>query len=177
MGRRPRKLSKSGFYHIIFRGINRQHLFEDDSDYLYIPVEADEYFIPLICYIHQNPIRAGLVRNLAEYRFSSYLDYVRGGTLSTTNFSINLFGKSEWMRMHSLIINGNLDATGKCSLTEEEVRRRILEYTDGKDPHEVSSWCKAERNALLRQLKEKAGLSIRHIERVTGISRGIVAKS
>jgi len=28
-------MSESGFYHITFRGVNRQHLFEDDKDYLY----------------------------------------------------------------------------------------------------------------------------------------------
>lgn len=35
MGRQARQLSSSGFYHIVFRGINRQHIFEDESDYNY----------------------------------------------------------------------------------------------------------------------------------------------
>lgn len=32
MPRQARKKSKTGIYHIIFRGINRQILFEDDED-------------------------------------------------------------------------------------------------------------------------------------------------
>ena len=47
----------------------------------------------------------------------------------------------------------------------------------GKEPHEIARWSKSERDAMLRNLKEKEGLSIRQIERATGISRGIIAKS
>lgn len=35
MGRQARQLSGSGFYHVVFRGINHQHAFEDKSDYSY----------------------------------------------------------------------------------------------------------------------------------------------
>ncbi len=34
MGRQPRKLSETGLYHIIFRGISRQNIFEEDADYI-----------------------------------------------------------------------------------------------------------------------------------------------
>jgi putative transposase len=33
MPRRARKKSSTGIYHVIFRGINRQRIFEDDQDY------------------------------------------------------------------------------------------------------------------------------------------------
>ena len=33
MSRPPRVLSETGLYHIIFRGINRQDLFEENQDY------------------------------------------------------------------------------------------------------------------------------------------------
>lgn len=32
MPRQARKKSKSGIYHIMIRGINRQNIFEDDED-------------------------------------------------------------------------------------------------------------------------------------------------
>jgi len=35
MGRQARQLSSSGFYHVVFRGINHQHIFENESDYTY----------------------------------------------------------------------------------------------------------------------------------------------
>jgi REP element-mobilizing transposase RayT len=34
MGRQTRKLSSTGFYHVVFRGINRQHVFEDSTNSL-----------------------------------------------------------------------------------------------------------------------------------------------
>jgi hypothetical protein len=68
------------------------------------------------------------------------------------------------------------ELTGKLSMNDGEIRRRIMHYTKGREPHEIGSWTKAERDSMLRELKE-AGLSIRQIERATGISRGIVAKS
>jgi len=33
MPRRGRKKSRSGIYHIVLRGINKQRIFEDDQDY------------------------------------------------------------------------------------------------------------------------------------------------
>ncbi|WP_036680011.1 hypothetical protein [Pelosinus fermentans] len=67
--------------------------------------------------------------------------------------------------------------SGKINPSKEEIRRKILRCTEGSEPHEIAAWPKAERDALLRQLKDKEGLSIRQIERATGISRGVVARS
>ncbi|MCC5468481.1 transposase [Pelosinus baikalensis] len=110
--------------------------------YKSIPVEVDEYFIPLVSYIHQNPVRAGLVKKLEEYSFSSFIDYVRGGGLTDTDFTLNLLGKNEWLRLHQVIQNDTIDTVDKMKLSEEEIRRKILQYTGGRDPHEIISWSK-----------------------------------
>ena len=36
MSRRARELSESGYYHIMFRGINHQNIFEEATDYTYM---------------------------------------------------------------------------------------------------------------------------------------------
>ena len=247
MARQARGLSATGFYHIVFRGINRQHLFEDESDFLYFleslqrlktemafelhayclmsnhvhllikenemgdislvmkrlltkyamyfnrkyerngaliasryksqPVEVDEYFIPLIRYIHQNPTKAGIAGTLEEYRFSSYWDYMYDGALTDTTFSLGLLGREEWLRLHQISTNDDFDVSGRINLSEEEIRCKILRCTEGSEPHEIAAWPKTERDALVRQLKEEEGLSIRQIERATGISRGVIARS
>jgi REP element-mobilizing transposase RayT len=43
----------------------------------------DDYYSNCFYYIHQNPLKAGLVDKLEDWRFSSYLDYagLRNGTL------------------------------------------------------------------------------------------------
>lgn len=60
--------------------------------------------------------------------------------------------------------------------SDDEIRRRILQCTGGREPHEIAAWPKTERDTLIRQLKEDEGMSIRQIERITGISRDIVVR-
>jgi hypothetical protein len=36
-------------------------------------IENDAYLMELSCYIHRNPLGAGIVKRLADYRWSSYL--------------------------------------------------------------------------------------------------------
>jgi putative transposase len=49
------------------------HLFQ--GRYKSIIVENDAYLLRLSCYIHRNPLRAGIVDRLADYRWSSYHYY------------------------------------------------------------------------------------------------------
>ncbi|NBC04387.1 MAG: hypothetical protein GVY20_11870 [Bacteroidetes bacterium] len=56
-------------------------------------LETDDNY-PLICflYIHQNPLKAGLVKNLQDWKYSSYRDYsgLREGRLCNTNLTKQL---------------------------------------------------------------------------------------
>ena len=36
MGRLAREISSTGLYHIVFRGVNKQHIFEEETDYVKI---------------------------------------------------------------------------------------------------------------------------------------------
>ena len=49
------------------------HLFQ--GRFKSILVQNDAYLMQLSCYIHRNPLRAGLVNRLADYRWSSYHTY------------------------------------------------------------------------------------------------------
>lgn len=52
------------------------HLFQ--GRYKSIIVQNNTYMMRLSCYIHRNPLRAGTVKRLADYRWSSYLSYAYG---------------------------------------------------------------------------------------------------
>ena len=105
MSRPPRKMSLTGLYHIIFRGINRQNIFEESEDYkkmidIIDMVKKSKTFeiyayclmtnhvhlfikekecgdIQKIIYIHKNPKKAGLVEKLKDYQWSSYSEYIQ----------------------------------------------------------------------------------------------------
>ena len=49
------------------------HLFQ--GRFKSIIVENDAYLTRLSCYVHRNPLRAGIVDRIAEYKWSSYLFY------------------------------------------------------------------------------------------------------
>lgn len=54
--------------------------------------DKDAYLLALIRYIHMNPVRAGIVKNIDAYRWSSHKDYVAGGSgLVTTTQVLRLF--------------------------------------------------------------------------------------
>lgn len=52
------------------------HLFQ--GRFKSIIVQNDAYLMQLSCYIHRNPLRAGIVKRLASYRWSSYRAYAYG---------------------------------------------------------------------------------------------------
>jgi hypothetical protein len=53
-----------------------------------ILVDQSDYLVNLSRYIHLNPVKAGLVQQVGEWEFSSYLEYagLRRGTLPKTEF-------------------------------------------------------------------------------------------
>ena len=77
------------------RKIDRSgHLFE--RRYRAILVQADSYLQELVRYIHQNPLRAGMVDDIADYQWSSHLAYMHGNqpTWLTLNWVLSMFGNT-----------------------------------------------------------------------------------
>ena len=73
--------------------INRSgHFFE--RRHRAILVQADSYLKELIRYIHQNPLRAGMVDDLTNYQWSSHLAYLQGKQPNwlTLNWVLSMFG-------------------------------------------------------------------------------------
>ena len=69
------------------------HLFQ--GRYKSLIIENDAYLTQLSCYIHRNPLRAGIVKRLADYRWNSYKVYAygnkAGGTLCHFEMPCRLF--------------------------------------------------------------------------------------
>lgn len=73
--------------------LNRSgHLFE--RRYRAILVQEDSYLKELIRYIHQNPLRAEIVEDLIDYRWSSHSAYLSGipPDWLTVNWVLSVFG-------------------------------------------------------------------------------------
>jgi len=72
------------------------HLFQ--GRYKAILVDKDAYLLELIRYIHLNPVRAGIVKDLMDYPLSShsaYAGYVQPSFWLTVDWGLGQFGKME----------------------------------------------------------------------------------
>jgi REP element-mobilizing transposase RayT len=50
-------------------------------------VEDDKYLLTVLRYIHQNPIKAGIVEEAIKYKWSSYIEYIsQKGILTDIDF-------------------------------------------------------------------------------------------
>lgn len=148
-------------------------------------IEDDRQLLAAIRYVHQNPVKAG-ISDSCDYKWSSYREYIDSSenmpTLCDTAFILAIFDEpSQFKKFHSEEETKSLMDLGGTDRRYERISDsqalRILTQTLGDEWVNLLKDCsKEERNESLRALKE-AGLSIRQIERLTGIGRGIIQRS
>ena len=248
MPREARKISKSGIYHIMLRGINKQQIFNDDEDkerfiktlkkykaisgykiyayclmnnhihillkvekeslelilkriagsYVYWynwkyerighlfqdrfksePVENDEYFLTVLRYIHQNPVKASICKNIADYKYSSYKEYISNKKeLVDVEFAFSILEDTDFQKFNNEINEDKcLDFNEESiRMTDEKAKEAIKEISGLKEPCEFMELNATERDEYIKKFKAR-GISIRQISRLTGISFGLVRKT
>jgi len=156
------------------------HLFQDR--YKSEPVEDNRYFITVLRYIHQNPVKAGIVKNIEEYPWSSFKEYLGNNGMCDTELALSLFSES---RKEGIAVFKDFNMQkndDKCleydkqlRINDQEAVKIIKDLVCVEDPEEISMYEKKERDGVIKQLREK-GLSIRQLERLTGISFAIIRR-
>ena len=97
------------------------HLFQ--GRYKAFIVDKESYLIGLGRYIHLNPVRAGIVERPEDYRWSSYGDYMYGGSkqlITDTGDTLHAFSKSRATaakRYHEFV---------KAGIKEESPLREVV---------------------------------------------------
>jgi REP element-mobilizing transposase RayT len=147
------------------------------------PVENDKYFLTVLRYIHQNPVKAGIEKDVVNYKWSSYNEYINIGKLTDIDFALSMFheDKKKSIKLFDTFTHETNDE--KCleieenhRITDEEAKSILKIICNMSTPSEFQRLDMQERNRILKDMKE-GGLSIRQIERLTGINRGIVLKA
>ena len=139
------------------------------------PVDDERYLLTVFRYILNNPQKAGIC-TAAEYEWSSYRLYGRDGGLVDTTVLRALIGSDERYAEFIAVANEDQCLEYETPRMDDAWAKRVVQARLGAESGiALQSLSRNERNDALRQLKE-AGLSIRQIERLTGISRGIVQK-
>lgn len=151
------------------------HLFQDR--FKSEAIEDDFYFVTVLRYIHQNPLKAGISR-MESYPFSSYGEYVDGSKIIDTNFSIDLLGgRDELLNfLHQEEQHICLDDVERKIITDAKAKEILSSKYHIKNYTFVQQLEPKKRDDLLQMLK-KEGMSIRQIERLTGLNRGIIQRA
>ncbi len=252
MPRTARKISKTGIYHLVLRGINRQTIFEEDEDaikfldtlqryqkecdfeiyayclmgnhihllvkegkekigqtmkrigvsYVYWynykydrsghlfqgrykseVVEDDSYLLVVLRYIHQNPLKAKMVKDIEDYQWSSYHEYIGNNSkMVNCDFILGIFSND---RVKALTLfrefherenqDQCLDVDNRRIIKDDEAIKIIREIFNVASIKDISGIDAVYRDNRLKILKEM-GLSTRQIARLTGVPRYIVLK-
>ncbi len=151
------------------------HLFQ--NRYQSEPVNDDSYLLVVSRYIHQNPLKAGLVKNIKDYKWSSYNYYLSDKETfidkeSMLKYFDNIRGFIEFNNQ------GNndlcLDYYVKTRYSDDELKLIISRIVDIR---EIPVLEIKTRNEVLKRIKNETGASIRQLEKVLGIGRNIIQKA
>jgi len=143
-------------------------------------VETDQYFMTVLRYILQNPMKAGLESCPGSYRWSSYHAYEKGnGAVTDTQYALDLFGSREVLMEY--LVRSNDDSIMDEEdfdqrLRDEKVREKIFQIT------QCSSTAAFQQLDRLLQKKYAvqmymSGLSLGQISRFTGMAKTTVFKA
>jgi REP element-mobilizing transposase RayT len=170
------------------------HLFQDR--FKSEGIEDDTYLLSVIRYIHNNPVRANIVKHAGEYKWSSYgiytnfqrdiRDFINKESI-LEHFSSNQARAIELFIEYSKIENADTFIDIKKA---DDERKPIREGLDAKEF--IESYFnkrgigledinlkknKVDRSSLIKQLKDKLGLSVREIANLLDIDRNIVQRT
>ena len=147
-----------------------------DGRFHSVLIESDEQFLSAVRYVHDNPQRASIC-SASDYPWSSYGEYLHPeSSLVKTDVLFDLIGGKE--RYEAFLSDdsyGTYVFRGTSRLKDEDaiiVAKQLL----GSDELSKLRSLPTEQRAHGLQLLRDAGLTLKQVERVTGIGRGIISR-
>lgn len=149
------------------------HLFQDR--YQSENVESEEYLVTVFRYILNNPQKAGICP-ADSYKWSSYKHYGSTGSFVDTSVFTDLIGnKQEYTAFIAAKADDQCMDIQEPKLKDKQAQEIIKNLLNNDSGTIIQSFDAQKRNEIIKLLRTN-GLSIRQIERLTGISRGIIQR-
>lgn len=141
------------------------------------PCDTIEYFVTLLRYIHQNPVKAGLVEQVKDYQYSSWgNDYHMLGSIQvcSTNVVLRRIPYSEL----EALVNEPLPATQLCldiperqTIIDSDIRQYIVTKHALRTITDLQLYTRERQVDILRDaILQFKGLGPRQLSRVTGLN-------
>lgn len=170
-----KKIGTSYAYYFNHKYERSGHLFQDR--YGSEAVEDDAYLLTVIRYIHRNPEKAGIAK-AGEYRWSSYNAYLMPRGEADNAYVLEMIGGPG--RFEAFMVSASteecMEVHEKAVIRDEAAREWICAKYKVASGTQLQQWDRKQRNEALRDLKVK-GMSVRQLERLTGINRGVIQKA
>ena len=163
------------------------HLFQDR--FRSENVETNVNLFRVIRYIHQNPVKAGIVERSDEWRWSSCLGYYGENTHHRNLLDVELiFNKFSTDRTNAIQLFKEFnerknndqyleDTISEKRLSDDEARLKVKELLGSIEIAQVKSLPRVKRNELLRKVRGISGLSLRQAARILGVSHNLIFKA
>ncbi|MHB1125422.1 MAG: transposase [Bacillota bacterium] len=155
------------------------HLFQDR--FKSEVVEQDNYVLSLARYIHQNPVKAGIIRKAADYRWSSYNSYLNKNNyfvkMLDTDIVMDLFSDDRKVALKKFeeFMNENtkesfIDLDKDIEIMDEEAARKLFERMLIGQGLEKGVKMQPS-DTLIKEFRDKTNLPIRKIAAITGLKK------
>jgi putative transposase len=158
------------------------HLFQDrfKSEI----VENDNYVLSLARYIHQNPVKAGIVNSINSYNWSSYNSYLNEKNewfpIVDKDTILSLFSNNKNNAMKEYIRFMNEETKDSfIDLNEEnqeELKLNAINEIFKKKIAEVKLQDNNATETIIKEFKKKTNLSIREIASLSGFNKDRINK-
>lgn len=141
-----------------------------------IIVENDAYLLRLSCYIHRNPLRAGIVARLADYPWSSYPHYAykkKAPQWLTTEAILGQLHGDDRHKAYRLMVQQYAEEQGSIwedvkhglvyggrNFIDDIKERFLTEQKDKELPQHNDLFRAVDPQALLRKASEVVGLDL-----------------
>lgn len=140
--------------------------------YVSMPVMKDSYFLNVIRYIHQNPIKINLPLHYTWSSFNSYINEDKNSIIDTKPV-FSIMSKEEFLTFNLTEEKQIFEPNEKITPADSEVINHIKKVYQ-VDPINIATLERNDKKEILKKLK--ATYSIRQISRVTGISKGSIQR-
>lgn len=121
---------------------------------------------------------AVFIHQLETDYFSSKSEYFENADgICNKGWLLEYITLNEFASKHSKKPDFCFSSSRMREVTDEKALKIIMEYTSQSSPEGIGGLSKHERDKILSLLRTDAGISIRTLERLTGISRGIISRA
>lgn len=143
------------------------------------PVEDEAYLLSVVRYIHKNPEKASM-GDAERYRWSSYAEYLEQPRLASTSLIMGILGSPKaFVCLHKRDEDepAVMDVPStRMMVCDEEALNLAKAIAGAEELEQLKGANREKRDRVLCELKA-AGLGVRQIQRLTGISLGVISKA